>query len=121
MKLNVNSIFNSIPFQFLLGGTLVALITYLANNVSPKAAAILVAFPIGLIPMFFIKSQNKERKMSFDTTITNVLVVITYIFLDFFLKQGGFIHRYAIVFAMSVWVIMAYLMYSFASEIGIKL
>lgn len=121
MKLNVNTVFNSIPFQFLLGGTLVATITYLANHVSPKAAAILVAFPIGLIPMFFLKSQNKERRMSFDTTVTNVLVVITYIFLDFFLKQKGVFERYAILFAMVVWGLLAYFMYYFSTDVGVKL
>lgn len=121
MKLSVNKVFNSIPFQFLLGGTLVATITYLANNVSPKSAAILVAFPIGLIPMFFLKSQNKERRMSFDTTITNVLVVLTYIALDFFLKQGGTLERYGVVFAMLVWIVLAIIVYYFATDVGIRL
>jgi len=121
MKLTVNKVFNSIPFQFLLGGTLVATITYLANHVSPKAAAILVAFPIGLIPMFFLKSQSEERRLSFDTTITNVLVVITYVFLDFFLKQRGMVKKYAILFAFAVWAGLAYIMYSFSTDIDIRL
>lgn len=121
MKLSVNKVFNSIPFQFFLGGTLVATITYLANNVSPKSAAILVAFPIGLIPLFFLKSQNKERRMSFDTTVTNVLVVLTYIALDFFLKQQGILEKYGIVFAMLFWIALAIIVYYFAEDVGIKL
>lgn len=121
MKLSVNKVFNSIPFQFFLGGTLVASIAYLANNVSPKSAAILVAFPIGLIPMFFLKSQNKERKLSFDTTITNTIVVLTYISLDFFLKQQGTLEKYGVVFAMLVWIALALILYYFATDVGIKL
>lgn len=121
MTLSVNKIFNSLPFQFFLGGTLVATITYLANNVSPKAAAILVAFPIGLIPMFFLKSKNKERRMTFDTTITNVLVVLTYIALDLLLNQGGIFEKYGVLFAMLVWVVMAGIVYAFAQDVGIKL
>lgn len=119
--MSFSSFFNSIPFQFLLGGTLVAVITYLANNVSAKASAIVVAFPIGLLPMFFLKSQNKERRLSFDTTITNVLVVLTYLSLDFYLRQSKEIQKYGVVLAMATWAVLAWLLYRFSPDLGLKL
>jgi len=117
---SINKIFNSLLFQFLLGGTLVSGITYLANNVSARAAAILVAFPIGLIPLFFLKDRNKERKLSFDTTITNVLVVLTYITLDILLRQENILSKYGVTFSMLFWVVAGLFIYHFAGEVGIK-
>lgn len=111
---------DSIGVQFLIGGSLVASITYLAKHVSPKAAALLVAFPIGLIPMLFLKKQDKEKQLSFDTTITNMIVVLTYVMLDLFLNQGGAIQQYGIELAILLWGVLSAIVYHFGKYIHLK-
>ena len=104
------SFINSPVFQFFLGGSLVSGITYVANNVSASLASIITAFPIGLIPLFFLHGQNKINKYGLDTTLTNFIVVLTYIVFNLSVRHHIYT-THAIEIACLSWIIMAVLMY----------
>jgi hypothetical protein len=74
--------------QFLIGGTIVALISYIANSLdNPKLASIITAFPIGLVPIYFMWKHRKVKEYSTDTTYTNFIVVLTYLVFDFLIRH----------------------------------
>jgi hypothetical protein len=81
-------VFDSIPMQFIIGGTLVTVITYFANTLdNPKLAAIVTAFPIGLIPILFMWSNRNAKSYTLDATYTNFIVVLTYLFFDYLIRN----------------------------------
>lgn len=107
-------------YHFIFGGTLISLVTYLANNVSPRAASILISFPIGLIPLYLLRNLNKQRQLAFDTTITNILVVITYLSLDLIIRHGGYLEKNGEIIGMVIWTILAYITYLVSNKIGLE-
>jgi len=92
--------------QFIIGGTIVATVTTLATKFSPLAASIVTAFPIGLIPMFFIHNRSILTKYGYDTTITNTLVVISYLAFDMLIRHHV-TYPYAPIITILVWCILA--------------
>jgi uncharacterized membrane protein (GlpM family) len=96
----------SLLLQFLIGGTIVATVTALATTMSPLAASIVTAFPIGLIPMFFIHNKHILTDYGYDTTLTNILVVISYVAFDFLVKNK-MTYPYAPVLTIITWCLMA--------------
>ena len=67
-----------------IGAVLMGLITYASTTVSDELASIITAFPIGIIAMWFQK--GKLGKFGYDTTLTNITVVIAYVVFDFLIK-----------------------------------
>lgn len=98
------SVFNTVYFQFLIGGLLVASITYTAKYVNPRVASIITAFPIGLIPLFFIHKHASLEAYGIDTTKTNIIVVLSYLIFDYLIR-----HQYAYVVELTLlaWGAMA--------------
>jgi uncharacterized membrane protein (GlpM family) len=99
---------SNLLIQFLIGGMIVATVTALATTMSPLAASIVTAFPIGLIPMFFIHKRSILTKYGYDTTLTNMLVVISYVVFDFLVKNKT-TYAYAPVLTILTWCTMAFI------------
>lgn len=103
--------------NFLLGGTIIATVSYLATFVSPLIAAIVWSYPFSILPtVYFMKRQSKSNnqisKFLFGTSFALIILLITTIALAYFLKHDtsdtGFS---SIMKAMCVWAVGSSLFY----------
>jgi uncharacterized membrane protein len=116
----MNVLSYQIIYHFIFGGTLIAVITYLANNVSSRAASIMIAFPIGLIPLYLLHNINKQKQLAYDTTITNVLVILTYLSIDYILIEKEYLKKYAEFIGLAIWTILGYSLFLISGYINLK-
>ena len=56
---------NEIIKQFLIGGTFVSGISYMANYVNPVLAGLLAGVPIGLPSTFFIQQPTRKKQQKY--------------------------------------------------------
>lgn len=106
----ITQFFNNPITQFVIGGSLVATITYITNNVDPGLASVITAFPIGLVPLFFVHQQTRIKEFGIDTTITNIIVVTSYLFFDFLVNRKS-LAPHAISLTIVIWIIQAVILY----------
>lgn len=88
--------------QFLIGGILVATITFLGNNVSVELAAIITALPIGLIPIYYFNKKTIAQNFGLDATMTNLIVFLTYLVYDYFIRRESKAHI-SLMYAFLAW------------------
>jgi hypothetical protein len=84
----------SIPIirNFVLGGSIIASVSYLATFVNPVIASILWSYPISIIPtMYFMNEQGKSNeyisKFLLSASYALILLVLTTFSLSYYLKQ----------------------------------
>ena len=87
----MKSIIYSLIQNFLLGGFIVASISYIGTFMDPLLGAIWWSFPLSILPtLFFMKKQGKTNKyiskFALSTTYALVLLVLSTGFLSYFIK-----------------------------------
>lgn len=92
--------------QFLIGGMLVAGITFLGNNVSIELAAIITALPIGLIPIYYFNKKTIAQNFGLDATMTNLIVFLTYLVYDYSIRRESKAHI-SLLRAFIAWAILS--------------
>jgi hypothetical protein len=80
--------------NFLLGGTIVASVSYLATYMNPVLASIWWSFPLSIIPsIYFMKQNGKSNeyisKFLISTTFALILLVICTFLISYYLKQSS--------------------------------
>lgn len=96
--------------QFIIGGILVSTITFLGNNVSVELAAIITALPIGLIPIYYFNKTTVAQNFGLDATLTNLIVFLTYIVYDYFIRRDGKPHI-SLLYAFLAWAIFSTILF----------
>lgn len=116
----MKNIFSNPLFRnFILGGSIVASISYIGNYLSPLLGAIWWSFPLSLLPtLWFMKENGKDNKylakFSLSTTYALSLLLISTISLAYFFKKSkGFVEP--VGKATLVWFICSIIFY-----LGIK-
>ena len=89
----MNKVLFSLIQNFLLGGAIVASISYLGTFFDPLIGAIWWSFPISLLPtLFFMKKHGKDNKyiakFTISTTYALVLLVLSTAVLAMFIKNN---------------------------------
>ena len=89
----MNKVLYSLFQNFLIGGAIVASISYLGTFFDPLIGAIWWSFPISLLPtLFFMKKHGKDNKyiakFAISTTYALVLLVISTAVLSRFIKNN---------------------------------
>ena len=89
----MNKVLYSLIQNFLIGGAIVASISYLGTFFDPLIGAIWWSFPISLLPtLFFMKKHGKDNKyiakFTISTTYALVLLVISTAVLSMFIKNN---------------------------------
>jgi uncharacterized membrane protein (GlpM family) len=110
----------SIIENFLLGGTIVSLISYLATHINPIYAAIIWSFPISLLPaLYTMKSDGKTNKeislFAFQSSYTIILLFIATFSISFFTKRGNSI-TLSIIYASLIWMLCSIIYYLIMSK-----
>lgn len=80
--------------NFLMGGTIVASVSYIATYMNPVLASIWWSFPLSIIPsMYFMKQNGKSNeyisKFLLSTTFALILLVICTFLISYYLKQSS--------------------------------
>ncbi len=89
----MNKVLFSLIQNFLLGGAIVASISYLGTFFDPLIGVIWWSFPISLLPtLFFMKKHGKDNKyiakFTISTTYALVLLVLSTAVLAMFIKNN---------------------------------
>lgn len=89
----ISSLFYSLLQNFIIGGLIVASISYIGTELDPLLGAIWWSFPISIIPtLFFMQKHGKTNqyiaKFTLSTTYALVLLVISTAVLSYYIKQS---------------------------------
>jgi len=101
--------------NFILGGLITASISYIGTYLDPLLGAIWWSFPISLIPTIYFMQQSGKKnsyisKFTYSTTYAIGLLVISCLFLGYYLKrEDGIV--YPILKSSVVWVICSIIFY----------
>lgn len=88
-----NHVVMSILQNFFLGGTAIAITSYLGTFMNPLAGAIFWAYPITILPsVFFMREQKKSNKyiskFLFSTTFALILLMGVTLFLSYLIENA---------------------------------
>ena len=101
--------------EFLLGGTMMALVTYFGNNVDPILAGLIGGIPLTIPSLYFVR-DNENLKMLSTTLIfsTFALFVIVGVFHYLYvIRTPGVTKNRAILYSMSTWAVLTFAIWYF--------
>ena len=110
--MSFGKIINSLPGQFVLGGTTVSGISYLSNQMSPLIGGIFGGIPIGLPSSILINDKKVVsylENLSFMTIILSIVTILAY----YFIRYKKMNKNKAILISMGAWFLLAALYYIF--------
>lgn len=110
-------ILEKISLNFIIGGTIIATVSYLATHLNPVIGAIVWSYPFLIIPsIYYMKNAGKSNeyisKFLLSTTFGLILLFLTTILLSIYLKkekQGSLIKP--IIIATFWWFVMSIIFY----------
>ena len=99
--------------SFIMAGSVVAGIDYLANEVDPALAGVLSGIPISIPSILLVKKASDSKEFIWDASLMiTLLTVITYLTWYLYVKKNVEKKR-AVKISMSIWFIFAMLYYFF--------
>jgi len=89
----MTAVLHSLIQNFIIGGSIIASISYLGTFVDPLIGAIWWSFPISLLPtLFFMQKHGKDNKyiakFTVSTTYALVLLVLSTALLSYYIKNS---------------------------------
>ena len=89
----MSNILHSLIQNFIIGGSIIASISYLGTFFDPLIGAIWWSFPISLLPtLFFMRKHGKDNKyiakFTVSTTYALVLLVLSTALLSYYIKNN---------------------------------
>lgn len=112
------SISGELMKNFIMGGTIISSVSYLAAFVSPLIAAIVWSYPFSILPtVYFMKTQGKSNlrisKFLFSTSYAFVLLLIATLAMGLLMKNDTSDTGIAsIMKATGIWFVGAIGMYA---------
>lgn len=112
----MNKIVKEMIQQFIMGGTIIAITSYLAVYMNPTLAAIFWSFPLSLLPVIiFMWMQNSSRASIADyatsTAISLVNLGLFVLVFGYLMKNTQYSVPINILFSTGVWFIGSALLY----------
>jgi hypothetical protein len=101
--------------RFLVGGTILAGSTWLANHASPLLAGILITIPLELVSLFFIR-QNRLLPYAFSILIMSIATVIPVLYFNLILPFKLFNYPYDVCSSFGVWLIVGIMLYYYVPK-----
>ena len=101
---------------FLLGGTTVLGINLLSNHVNPKYAAILGAFPIGILSSIYITKLNILDHYLKNYAVMSIILFITAVTYDMILKRS-MNRNNGLIAAIFIWLLLTILKLTFLKDL----
>lgn len=99
--------------EFLLGGTMVAAISYLGNSVNPLLAGLLGGIPIALPSLYFVQGTHNIKVVSTTLLVSTFLLFTTVVIFYYlhFVKQSGESKNKALIWSMVIWLIITLILW----------
>jgi len=99
--------------SFLMAGSVVAGIQYLANTVDPALAGVLSGIPISIPSILLVKKASDSKEFIWDASLMiTILTLVTYLTWYLYVKQNVE-KETAVAISMSIWFVFAILYYFF--------
>lgn len=99
--------------SFLMAGSVVAGIEYLANEVDPALAGVLSGIPISIPSILLVKKASDSKEFIWDASLMiTILTLVTYLTWYLYVKQNVE-KETAVAISMSIWGVFAILYYVF--------
>ena len=109
-----STIYNLVQ-NFLMGGAIVASISYIGTFMDPLLGAIWWSFPVSLLPTIYFMKKNKKNnkyiaKFTLSTTFALILLLISCLCLSYFIsRETGLL--IPILKSASIWLISSIIFY----------
>jgi hypothetical protein len=106
--------------NFLIGGTIIALTSYILENMSTDYAGLFATFPFASIPImlgFYFQKNDPKQVKNFVLalifgSISGILYIITYsLSSEFLFKKNKHVILYSYLISILVWIISAVILY----------
>ena len=101
--------------RFMIGGTILAGSTWLANHNSPLLAGILITIPLELVSLFFIR-QHRLMPYAFSILIMSIATVIPVLYYNLILPFKIFYYPYDVCSSFIVWLIVGIGLYYYVPK-----
>lgn len=101
--------------RFIIGGTILAGSTWLANHSSPLLAGILITIPLELVSLFFIR-QHRLMPYAFSILIMSIATVIPVLYYNLILPFKIFYYPYDVCSSFIVWLIVGIGLYYYVPK-----
>ena len=101
--------------RFIIGGTILAGSTWLANNSNPLLAGILITIPLELVSLFFVKKHNLEGYAR-SILIMSIATVVPVLYYNMIYPYSLFSYPFDIISSFVVWVIVGVTLFYLYNE-----
>lgn len=95
--------------EFIIGGSFLATISFIANNVDAGIAGLLVSIPFGILIIYFIAEEPKIIEYTITHTISAIILSISSIAFYYFYMVKGIHKNTTIIISLFIWIIVLYL------------
>lgn len=101
--------------NFILGGIIVSVVSYLATHVNPIMAAIIWSFPLSLLPAIYTmkndgKSNDIISRFAFQSAFSIILLFIAIFSISYFIKKKYSIIE-SIIYSGIIWLLSSVIYY----------
>ena len=112
----IDSFWKTIIIRFLIGGTILASSTMLANLSSPLLAGIVVTVPLELVSLFFVHGKERQN-YALCILIMSIATVIPVLYYFSIMGKTGLSPMYEVASSFAVWFLCCVLIFMFRTHI----
>jgi len=110
--------------NFLMGGVIVASISYLGTYFDPLIAAIWWSFPVSLLPTLYFMKLNKKSnkyiaKFTLSTSFALILLLLSCFSLSYFINRDTGLLR-PILKSASIWLVASVIFYYTVKDLDLE-
>ena len=104
----MESLYQTLIYRFIIGGTILSGATWLANYSNPLLAGILITIPLELVSLFFVM-EHRLRSYAFSILVMSIATVIPVLYYYIIMPYNFFDNPYDICSSFGVWLIVGVL------------
>ena len=101
---------------FIIAGTTVSGISYVANNLNPLAAGIISGVPISIPSMALIDNRNNQKQFILSAVITVAYLTLITGICAILMHKTNLSYIICIIISMLIWCIGAFIYYIYISK-----
>jgi hypothetical protein len=107
--------FYTFLYRFIVGGTILAGSTWLANNSNPLLAGILITIPLELVSLFFVKKHNLAAYAE-SILIMSIATVVPVLYYNLIYPYNFFTYPFDVISSFLVWIIVGVTLFFLYNE-----
>ena len=88
----MESLYQTLIYRFIIGGTILSGATWLANYSNPLLAGILITIPLELVSLFFVM-EHRLRSYAFSILVMSIATVIPVLYYYIIMPYNFFDYR----------------------------